>query len=97
MQEPIKRPRVTEKDLRLLESIDQYHRRDILCNTLGVVIKDEEDAIPTYEDLRKSLYTHLLRSDVNDIINPIISDENRHKKVLLNLASNMGCKKILKL
>lgn len=96
MQEPIKRPRVTEKDLRLLESLDQYHRRDILCNTLDVVIKDEEDAIPTYEDLRKSLYTHLLRSDVNDMINPIISDENRHKRVLLELASKIGCKKILK-
>ena len=97
MQESMKRSRVTEKDLLLLESLDQWHRRDILCNTLGAVIKDEEDAIPTYEDLKKSLYTHLLISDVNDIINPIISDENRHKKVLLELASKIGCKKILKL
>ena len=93
MKESIKRARVTEKDLHLLASLDQWHRKDILCNTIDVVIKDEEVAIPTYEDLKKSLYTYLPISDVKDIINPIISDENRHKKVLSKLASNIGCKK----
>lgn len=92
MQESTKRPRITKEDLLLLESLDQEHRREILCNTLNVVIKDEEEAVPTYEDLRKSLYTHLPRSDVNDIINPIISDVHRHRRVLSKLASSIGCK-----
>ncbi len=94
MQERKRRPRITGEDIRLLESLDQYHRRDILCNTINLVIRDEEDAIPTYEDLRKSLHTHLLRTDVNEIIDPILSDERRHKDVLSKLAIKLGCKHI---
>jgi len=94
MQDRVRRPRITAEDISLLESLDQYHRRDILCNTINLVIRDEEDAIPTYEDLRKSLYTHLLRTDVNEIIDPILSDEHRHKDILSKLATKLGCKQI---
>lgn len=94
MQERKRRPRITGEDIRLLESLDQYHRRDILCNTINLVIRDEEDAIPIYEDLRKSLHTHLLQTDVNEIIDPILSDKRRHKDVLSKLAIKLGCKRI---
>jgi rubrerythrin len=92
MQES-RRPRINKKDLLLLEDLDQYQRRDVICNILSDVIKDEEDAIPTYEDLRTSLYTYLPETSVNEIINPIMSDERRHKEVLSKLASRIGCKK----
>lgn len=87
------KPRITKEELSLLESLDQYERRDIICISLVDVIKDEDDAVPTYEDLRSSLYTYLPETSINEIINPIISDERRHKEVLSKLASRMGCKK----
>jgi len=65
----------------------------MLCKPLGDAIKDEEDAVPTYEDLRASLYTYLPETSINEIINPIILDERRHKEVLSKLSSRMGCKK----
>lgn len=93
MQKSTTNPRVTKEDILILESLGQYERRDILCHTLDDSIKDEEDAVPTYEDLREYLYTYLPRTYINDIINPIISDESRHKEELSKLASRMGCKK----
>lgn len=93
MQNSTKKHRITEEVLSNLESLDQYQRRDILCKTLGDSIKDEEDAVPTYEDLRASLYTYLPWTYINEIINPIILDENKHKEVLSKLYSRMGCKK----
>jgi|GEM_PF-5820224 rubrerythrin len=92
MQES-RRYRITKEELSLLESLNQYERRDMLCKPLGDAIKDEEDAVPTYEDLRASLYTYLPETSINEIINPIILDERRHKEVLSKLSSRMGCKK----
>lgn len=93
MQESTRKPRITKEDILLLESLDQHERRDMLCKPLCDAIKDEYDAVPTYEDLRKSLYTYLPETSINEIINPIISDERRHKEVLSKLASRMGCKR----
>jgi rubrerythrin len=92
MQES-RRYRITKEELSLLESLNQYERRYMLCKPLGDAIKDEEDAVPTYEDLRASLYTYLPETSINEIINPIILDERRHKEVLSKLSSRMGCKK----
>jgi rubrerythrin len=92
MQES-RRSRITEEEIRYLESLDQYKRRDVLCNALDVSIKDEEEAVPTYEDLKEALYTYLPETYINDIINPIIADERRHKEELSKLSSRMRCKK----
>ena len=94
MQNSTRKPRITKEDLLLLESLDQYQRKDIICETLGVVIKDEEDIIPAYEDLRDSLYTYLPRTYISDIINPMISQKIRNKEELSKLSSRMRCKNI---
>ena len=94
MQNSTRKPRITKEDLLLLESLDQYQRKDIICETLGVVIKDEEDIIPAYEDLRESLYTYLPITYIIDIMNPMISEKNRNKEELSKLSSRMRCKNI---
>lgn len=94
MQNSTRKPRMTKEDLLLLESLDQYQRKDIICDTLNAVIKDEEDLIPAYEDLRDSLYTYLPRTYIGDIMRPIISEKIRNKEELSKLSSRMRCKKI---